>query len=119
MGGEGAKGGRGQHCRRWREGPSASGGEGGSKTCGRDVAGGGAEAGKNADADGCGRKAGRARRSGRERGLTRCEGRVVEGGGWRGRHQEATRGCSSSRPSTAGEVRALGGATFTPLVNKF
>ena len=106
-----------KHCRRWREGPSASGGEGGSKTCGRDVAGGGAEAGKNADADGCGRKAGRARRSGREGGLTRCEGRVVEGGGWRGRHQEATRGCS--RPSTAGEVRALGGATFTPLVNKF
>jgi hypothetical protein len=48
-----------KHCRRWREGPSASGGEGGSKTCGRDVAGGGAEAGKNADADGCGRGAGR------------------------------------------------------------
>ena len=45
-------------------GPSASGGEGGSKTCGRDVAGGGEEAGENADADGCGRGAGRARRSG-------------------------------------------------------
>ena len=68
-----------KNCRRWREGPSASGGEGGSKTCGRDVAGGGAEAGKNADADGCGRGAGRARRSGREGGLTRCEGQVV---GW-------------------------------------
>ena len=40
-----------KHCRRSREGPSASGGEGGSKTCGRDVAGGGAEAGENADAD--------------------------------------------------------------------
>ena len=53
-----------KHCRRWREGPSASGGEGGSKTCGRDVAGGGAEAGKNADADGCGRKAGRGGRAG-------------------------------------------------------
>ena len=58
----------------------------------------------------------------RKGGLTRCEGRVVEGGGWRGRHQEATRGCS--RPSTAGdggrgrqqaaarEVRKHAGATW-------
>jgi hypothetical protein len=68
-----------KHFRRWREGPSASSGEGCSKTCGWDVAGGGAEAGENADADGCGRGAGRARRSGREGALDALRG----AGGWR------------------------------------
>ena len=75
---------------------SKRGADGGSKQCGRDVAGGGAEAGKKGS--GCGRM--------REGGWLRAGAAGLEEGG-RGEGgwapEATTRCCSSSRPSTAGD----------------